>query len=190
MPGILTSEEKQILLSEARQAITLYMNRQPLLPLDLSKYSLHLVENGASFVTLTIHGDLRGCIGTLEAYRPLIEDVRSHAIDAGFHDYRFPPLRPFELDHVRIEVSYLSSPRLLEYSGSNELCMKLRPGIDGVILQDGVRRATFLPQVWEKLPTPELFLSYLCEKMGSPSDLWEKKKLEVSTYEVEEFHEE
>jgi len=115
--------------------------------------------------------------------------VREHAIAAALQDYRFPPVQPEELGSIEIEVSRLTRPQPLPYDGPADLIAKLRPGVDGVILQDGFRRATFLPQVWEKIPAPEQFLSELCLKMGAPADLWRRKPLEVSTYQVEEFHE-
>jgi AmmeMemoRadiSam system protein A len=158
-------------------------------PLNLEDYPPKLREPGATFVTLTTGGRLRGCIGALEPYQPLIADVREHAIAAALQDYRFPPVQPEELGSIEIEVSRLTRPQPLPYDGPADLIAKLRPGVDGVILQDGFRRATFLPQVWEKIPAPEQFLSELCLKMGAPADLWRRKPLEVSTYQVEEFHE-
>jgi AmmeMemoRadiSam system protein A len=125
----------------------------------------------------------------LEAYRPLILDVQEHAISAAFEDYRFPPVQVGELNRILIEISILTSPNELEYQSTEELLSKLRPGLDGVILKNGFQRATFLPQVWEKIKTKENFLQQLCLKMGANSDLWRKKKLQVLTYQVEEFHE-
>ena len=104
-------------------------------------------------------------------------------------DYRFPPVSPDELDKIEIEVSYLSTPELVEYTTPGELLDKLRAGIDGVILRDGIHRATFLPQVWEKIPDKAQFLGYLCEKMGAARDLWRIKPLQVYVYQVEEFKE-
>ncbi len=126
----------------------------------------------------------------MEAYQPLVEDVREHAAGAALQDYRFPPLEPGELDWLEIEISRLTSPQPLPYNTSDELVKKLRPGIDGVILRDGLHRATFLPQVWEKLPDPAVFLDHLCAKMGASSNLWRYKPLQVYIYQVEEFHEE
>jgi len=115
--------------------------------------------------------------------------VREHARQAAFEDYRFPPLSKAELPATSIEISRLTAPLDLEYQQPSDLPRILRPGIDGVILQDGYRRATFLPQVWEQLPNVDDFLSHLCVKMGSPADLWKRKTLQVKTYSVEEFHE-
>jgi AmmeMemoRadiSam system protein A len=138
---------------------------------------------------LTIHGELRGCIGALEAYQPLSEDVREHAIAAALKDPRFPPVSENELSRIHIEVSRLTSPTALEYANSDDLLKKLRPHIDGVILWHGHRRATFLPQVWEKIPDPVEFLEELCYKMGERGNLWREAKLQVFIYQVEEFHE-
>jgi AmmeMemoRadiSam system protein A len=189
MDSSLNQEEKQTLLKLARQALETGVRGQPLEPLDLSALTPVLRAPGASFVTLTDHGELRGCIGALEPFQPLAEDVREHAVAAALQDYRFPPVQERELKDIEIEVSRLTIPHALEYSDADDLLAKLRPGIDGVILRDGFRRATFLPQVWEKLPRKEDFLRQLCYKMGASPDLWRLKHPEVLVYQVEEFHE-
>jgi AmmeMemoRadiSam system protein A len=185
----LTDMEKQVLLQLARKTLETVIRDHSKYHVDLEKYTPRLQQNGASFVTLTRHEALRGCIGTLEAYQPLVQDVCEHAEAAALEDYRFPPVRKEELDQIKIEVSVLTPAVPLEYSTSDELIERLRPGIDGVVLRDGIHRATFLPQVWEQLPEPEDFLSHLCAKMGAASDLWRRKVLQVSIYQVEEFHE-
>ncbi len=185
----LSPEERALLLTIARDAITAAVWGKPLPRLDLASLPPRLREKGASFVTLTRRGALRGCIGTLEAYQPLALDVQEHAVAAATQDYRFPPLRPEELPEIEIEVSRLTPSVPLEYASPEDLLRKLRPGVDGVVLSDGLRRATFLPQVWEKLPDAAEFLSQLCLKMGAPPDLWRRKPLDVSVYQVEEFHE-
>jgi AmmeMemoRadiSam system protein A len=136
-----------------------------------------------------MHGELRGCIGALEPYQPLADDVHEHAIAAALQDPRFPPVSPDELDEIHIEVSRLGLAYSLEYFTAEDLTQKLRPHVDGVILRDGMRRATFLPQVWEKIPDPAKFLDNLCYKMGAAPDTWRRKHLEVLIYQVEEFHE-
>lgn len=185
----LSDTERSLLLSLARQSIENCINNRPLPKLDPSQLTLRLQQEGASFVTLTIKGYLRGCVGALEPYQSLADDVREHAIAAAFQDYRFPPVQPAEIRDIQIEISYLTKPVKMNYEDSAELIGRLRPNIDGVVLRDGMRRATFLPQVWEKIPDAEEFLDQLCMKMGSPPDLWRRKKLEVFTYQVEEFHE-
>jgi AmmeMemoRadiSam system protein A len=185
----LTDEEKQILLHMARDAMEHGVRGEKLLPLHTESLSPRLLEQGASFVTLTVRGQLRGCIGALEAYQPLVEDVREHAVAAALEDPRFPPVSERELSGINIEVSRLTRPVALEYKDAEELLSKLRPFVDGIILKDGYRRATFLPQVWEKIPDRAQFLNNLCYKMGVREDLWRVKHLEVLIYEVEEFHE-
>jgi AmmeMemoRadiSam system protein A len=144
---------------------------------------------GAAFVTLTIAGELRGCIGSLQAFRPLIEDVLDHAVDAALNDYRFQPVSTEEVPLLEIEISHLSAPQPLDYAEPAQLPTKLKPQVDGVVLRDGGRSATFLPQVWDQLSDPQQFLNQLCQKMGAPASLWRQKKLQVSIYHVDEFHE-
>jgi hypothetical protein len=186
----LSEKDRAILLSIARETIQLTAARQVLPRLDPADYSEDLQREGASFVTLTIDEQLRGCIGALEAYQPLVLDVQEHAAAAASEDYRFPRVRPEEVPLLEIEISRLTPTRALAYENWQDLIAKLRPGLDGVLIRDGRRRATFLPQVWEKLPDPQNFLSHLCVKMGAPEDYWQTQKLDVSIYQVEEFKEE
>ena len=185
----LTEAEKSILLQLAREALERGVNGQSMPRLDQTKLTPVLRAKGASFITLTKHGQLRGCIGALEPYQPLVDDVREHAIAAALQDYRFPPVQPNELSKIEIEVSRLTVPRPLDYASPEDLLTKLHPSLDGIILRDGSRRATFLPQVWEQIPDKVDFLSQLCAKMGAARDLWRRKHLEVLIYQVEEFHE-
>lgn len=189
MTDQLTDGEKQTLLRLAREAMEHGVRRRTLPPLDKNSLTPILLEHGASFVTLTINADLRGCIGALEAYQPLVEDVREHAIAAALEDPRFRPVEESELNRISLEVSRLTAPHPLEYSSSEDLLAKLHPRMDGVILKDDYRRATFLPQVWEKIPNAADFLDHLCAKMGAKPNLWQSKKLQVFVYQVEEFHE-
>ena len=189
MQDKLTLEEQQTLLRMARQAIEYGVRGEKLPPLEESALSTPLHEQGASFVTLTIQGELRGCIGALDARQSLAQDVREHALAAALEDPRFPPVREDELSRIQIEVSRLTHPVPLEYTDAADLLSKLRPFVDGVILRDGFRRATFLPQVWEKIPDRAEFLNYLCQKMGLGENAWSKRHLEVFIYHVEEFHE-
>ncbi len=185
----LTDTDRSFLLSLARQSIVSSVHGDAAPVIDMDKLSPVLREHGACFVTLTYQGYLRGCVGALEPYQSLVEDVREHAVAAAFHDYRFPPVQANELQDIKIEISYLTRPDKLRYETSDELSRILRPNIDGVVLRDGMNRATFLPQVWEKIPDPEEFLDHLCVKMGSPANLWRRKILDVLIYQVEEFHE-
>lgn len=185
----LNQTEQVLLLKIARQAVENAVKGQPLPELNLNELPPALAALGASFVTLTVDGRLQGCIGTLDAYQPLAKDVQEHAVAAALQDFRFSPVKPADLSLIRIEVSALAPHVQLPYSDPLDLVAKLRPGIDGVILQDGLRKATFLPQVWEKLPVPEEFLTHLCMKMGVPGDRWRKKSLDVFIYQVQEFQE-
>ncbi len=185
----LSEEERQILLRLAREALERGVRGLPLPPLDWQNLPPRLREPGASFVTLTRNGRLRGCIGALEATQPLAEDVREHAIAAALHDPRFPPVTPEELPDIRLEVSYLTPLEPLSYRTPEELIRKLRPGVDGVVISDGWRKATFLPQVWDQLPDPRTFLDHLCVKMGAPPGCWYREPLKVWVYQVEKFHE-
>lgn len=189
MDAPLIESEKKYLLWLARETITHALQHLPEPEVNLEKLSPNLRELGASFVTLTWHGNLRGCIGCLEARQSLALDVRERAFQAAFEDYRFQPLIAEELPETHIEISRLTPPQKLEYDQPADLAVLLKPGVDGVVLRDSYRGATFLPQVWEQLPRAEEFLSHLCAKMGAPADLWHKKKLDVSIYHVEEFHE-
>lgn len=186
----LTAEEKQILLRLAREAIREALSGASMPELALQALPPRLREKGAAFVTLTLDGQLRGCIGSLSAHRPLALDVQRHAVDAAFDDPRFPPLTDLEFLPLRIEISVLSEPQPLAYTDPDDLLRKLRQGIDGVILERGWNRGTFLPQVWEQLPERELFLSHLCQKAGLPSNAWKWPDIRISLYQVEKFMEE
>lgn len=185
----LTEEEKKILLRLAREALEGGVRGEKLPKLKLATFTARLREDGASFVTLTKRGDLRGCVGALEPYQPLAEDVREHSVAAALDDFRFSPVQPAELNEISIEVSRLSVPIPLEYNSPEDLLTKLKPNVDGVILRDGRHRATFLPQVWEKLPDRVEFLENLCYKLGAEPNAWRKKHFEIAIYRVEEFHE-
>jgi AmmeMemoRadiSam system protein A len=127
---------------------------------------------GACFVTLTQHGQLRGCIGTLEARRSLLADAQANAIAAALRDPRFAPLSTQELDTIQVEVSVLSAVHAFSFRSEADALDQLRPGEDGVVLECDGRRATFLPQVWEQLPDRSVFLAHLKHKAGLPADFW------------------
>jgi AmmeMemoRadiSam system protein A len=147
------------------------------------KRDLGLNEPAASFVTLTKAGQLRGCIGSLQAHRSLWEDVVHNARAAAFHDPRFPPLELSELAEVNIEVSVLTAPELVRFDSETELFQTIRPGIDGVVIESQGRRATFLPQVWEQLPTQAAFFRQLLIKAGL-NERTPLTEVSVSRYQV------
>jgi AmmeMemoRadiSam system protein A len=186
--GRLTEEEGRRLLSLARKTVEESLFHRKTDEVD-AKGCPAFNEKRGTFVTLTIEGSLRGCIGHIIPQETLIEGVRINAINAAFKDPRFRPVSPKEWERVKIEVSILTDPAPLEYSDAEDLLRKLRPGVDGVILKKGFHQATFLPQVWEQLPEPEEFLMHLCFKAGLDENEWKKGELDISTYQVQAFHE-
>jgi AmmeMemoRadiSam system protein A len=147
-----------------------------------------LHQPGATFVTLTRRGELRGCIGSVEAYRPLDQDVRENARAAAFRDPRFAPLSAGELAATRVEVSLLTHPEPIRFANEEDAVRQLRQGIDGVILESGRHRGTFLPQMWERLSDPWQFMSELKRKTGLAEDFW-SKDLRLYRYEVSKWSE-
>ncbi|MDY6881358.1 MAG: AmmeMemoRadiSam system protein A [Desulfatiglans sp.] len=186
----LTEKEGRYLLALARETIEaeLFAKKRPqgsnrVLP---AKFD----EQRGTFVTLTIGGGLRGCIGHIIPHESLLEGIRINAINAAFRDPRFRPISKKEWKGVKIEISILTDPEPLSYSSSEDLLEKLTPDIDGVILKKGHRQSTFLPQVWEQLPEKEEFLTHLCIKAGLDGDAWKERDLEISIYQVQAFEEE
>lgn len=178
------------LLRVARDAIASDLGVGP--TLDAGEVDLHapwLAEQRASFVTLTRCGELAGCIGTTTPYRSLLDDVRGNARAAAFRDPRFPPLDLTDLSAVVIEVSVLSALRPVPVADEAEAIAVLRPGVDGVVLEYGGRRATFLPQVWDKVAGPADFLAHLRLKLGVPAAFW-SEEIRLSRYTVDLFSEE
>jgi len=156
------------------------------LPVDARHARLH--EPGATFVTLTQQGQLRGCIGSLEAHRPLAQDVRENAQAAAFRDPRFSPLAVEEFEFTSVEVSLLTPAMPLAFSDEADFMAQLRPGLDGIVFQYGRHRSTFLPQVWESLPEPEQFMQQLKRKAGLPPNFWHET-VSISRYEVTKWKE-
>lgn len=147
-------------------------------------------QNRGCFVTLHKNGNLRGCIGIIEPVWPLAEAVKMNAINAAFDDPRFFPVQPDELEEISVEISVLSVPEKLDYSGADDLIAKLIPEKHGVIISRGSRKATFLPQVWQQLPDPVQFLKHLCSKAGLNVFSWREPDFQVQVYEAEVFAEE
>lgn len=185
----LSNAERSLLLSIARNSIEEFLRSGSNYTIDKNELTSNVIGPGACFVTLTRSGDLRGCIGSLEAYQPLYKDVQKRAIQAATQDYRFNSVTLDELKKLTIEISILTPPASLEYSDPADLINKLRPGIDGVTIEFRGARATFLPQVWEELTKPEEFLSHLCAKMGAKPNLWKQERINVETYQVIHFDE-
>ncbi len=147
-----------------------------------------LGQPGATFVTLTQGGQLRGCIGSLEAHRPLADDVSANAQAAACRDPRFPPLARDELPGTRVEVSLLTPAQPMSFADEADALEQLRPGIDGVVFECHGRRSTFLPQVWENLPEPRVFLAHLKQKAGFAPDFW-APGVRLYRYEVRKWKE-
>ena len=177
-------DERRVLLDLARDSIRHGLDRGRALKPDLESLPPRLREPGGTFVTLKKRGELRGCIGTLEPHQPLAADVAEHAYAAAFRDPRFLPVLPEELPELEIDISILGEPEELSFADEADLLRQLRPGIDGLILQEGQLRGTFLPSVWESLPEPSAFLAQLKRKAGLPADYW-SDSLRVWRYGVE-----
>lgn len=178
------SDRGEMLTTMARAAISAKLTGEPVHVF----YPDWFKEQGATFVTLTQNGQLRGCIGSLEAHRPLGEDLLENARAAAFRDPRFAPLTADELPRTRVEVSILSKAAPLAFKDEADLLRQLRPGVDGILLEYGRHRATFLPQVWEQLPEAQTFMARLKQKAGLAADFW-SNDLRVSRYTVEKHKE-
>jgi AmmeMemoRadiSam system protein A len=189
----INSKHGQVLVQLARRTIMEKLG-QPISTAEDQALTEALTEkvfkkNAATFVTLEIEGQLRGCIGSLIATQSLAADVRQNAESAAFHDPRFAPMSLDEIERVQIEISVLTSPLPLKYDTSSDLVSALCPHVDGVIIKKGMASATFLPQVWAQLPNPADFLTHLCRKAGLDGDAWRDTPLNVSTYQVQYFEE-
>ena len=168
----LTDDKLELLLTLARASIRHGLEKHCPLAVNQGDYPAVLKRPGASFVTLHLNNELRGCIGTLSAYRPLVEDIAANAYASAFSDPRFAPLQQEEFEALDIHLSILSEPEEMHFSSQEDLIRQIRPGVDGLILIDGVNKGTFLPSVWESLATPALFLSHLKQKAGLAPNHW------------------
>ena len=184
----LTDIDRNFLLILARTTIETKLKGQGSVDKP-EEISSALQEKRGCFVTLHKRGVLRGCIGTIEPQKSLLEGVEENAINAAFGDPRFPAMTAEELEDIEIEVSVLTMPRVLEYKNADDLKATLRPGVHGVILSRGWKRSTFLPQVWEQLPNVEDFLRHLCNKAGMERKCWTDTNTVVRVYEAEYFSE-
>jgi len=173
-----------VLLALARAAIVRALG-QPTTVVDRAEW---LQEPGATFVTLTQGGDLRGCIGSLQAYRALRDDVQSNAVAAALHDPRFAPLTRQELPMTQVEVSLLSPLHALHFKDEADALAQLRPNVDGVVFSCRGHRSTFLPQVWEQLPDAHTFMAQLKRKAGLAADFW-APDVQLQRYTVAKFKE-
>jgi AmmeMemoRadiSam system protein A len=185
-PNGLTDEHKMVLTRLARASIEYGVSHGRPLPVEVEDFVPPLREDRATFVTLKIHGELRGCVGSILPQRPLVEDVSHNAYAAAFEDPRFPGMRREELPALDIHISVLTVPEALPIASESDLVEKIRPGIDGLILAEGFRKGTFLPSVWAQLPSPRDFIQHLKIKAGLPPDYW-SDTISIERYSTEEW---
>lgn len=181
----LSGEDRRTLVQLARASIESGLHSRKLY-LEPSEYSASLQRPGASFVTIRVLEELRGCIGSIEARRVLVVDVVKNAYAAAFSDPRFSALTSKEFGDLSVHISVLSEPQELRFTSEDDLIGQLRPGIDGVILEEGSCRATYLPSVWNALPDAREFLGQLKLKAGLPADYW-SKRIQIRRYTTESF---
>ena len=187
--GALFSEEDQAdLLKAARAALGSFLAKSRVPEVKVSSFAPALQTHAAAFVTLQKAGQLRGCIGSLTAHRPLVADVVENAIKAAVKDPRFAPLQPAELDQITLKIAVLSPARPMSFSDQADLERQLSPGLDGLILSDQGRRGTFLPMVWDSLDSPAAFLAALKRKAGLPEGHW-SDTLQIHRFRAESFGE-
>lgn len=185
---VLANDHGKLLLQIARAAISNVLGQAVAQPEPTGQSADVLQAPGASFVTLNQQGQLRGCIGSLQAHRPLITDIQANAIAAALHDPRFSPLTLVELEITTVEVSVLSAMQPLPFASEAHALAQLRPGVDGVVFEFGRYRSTFLPQVWEQLPDASQFMAHLKHKAGLAPDFW-AAEVRLQRYTVSKFKE-
>ena len=182
----LSIEDQKTCINVARESIKQGLQYGTAVNIIGCDYAADLQQNLCSFVTLHINGNLRGCIGALEAYQPLINDIAEHAYSAAFQDPRFPALQENEYEQLDIKISVLGKPELISFKSEEDLLQQIRPNIDGLILESGMNRGTFLPSVWEQLPDKKDFLNHLKLKAGLPKEWWDDS-VKISRYETFSF---
>ncbi len=179
-----SDEEKKMLLKIAHEAILFGLEKNAEMQLNTAEYSNNLQEEKASFVTLHLDHQLKGCIGSLQAHQPLAEDVAHNAYAAAFLDPRFSPVTSAEFPKLSFHISVLNKPEPMSFTSEEDLVRQLRPGIDGLILTDEFYKGTFLPSVWEELSDAALFIKHLKQKAGLSPDYW-SDTIQVERYTVE-----
>jgi AmmeMemoRadiSam system protein A len=184
----LSEEDRSTLLDLARESIRYRLAEDKTLAVNPNDFSERLRAQQASFVTLSLYSQLRGCIGNLAPDCSLVESVVRNARSAAVSDPRFPRLTLPELLRCEIQISVLGLPQPLHFSSESELITQLRPGVDGLILSEGLSKGTFLPSVWESLPNARDFLRHLKQKAGLPADYW-CERIKVERYTTESFSE-
>lgn len=181
-----TAAQRSILLDLARTSIRYGLSRGEEIPVLETDYEPALRELRATFVTLRLRGKLQGCIGMLKATRPLVRDVAHNAYAAAFEDHRGKQLTDRDIETLDIHISILTPPETLNVESEDELIRVIRPGIDGLILEDNDHRGTLLPSVWENLPEPRAFIRHVKVKAGLPEEYW-SATMKVARYQTESF---
>jgi len=186
---MLNNKEKQFLLNLARQSIQYYLNNHQKLIIDPVALSNQIFkQKSGNFVTLTINGNLRGCIGKIITNQPLYQDIIENAVAAAFKDPRFNPINKTDVDKIKIEISLLTAPKKINFNNPTNLLKQINRN-NGIIIKSGIHQATYLPQVWQKLSNKKTFLNHLCQKAGLPKKSWKNLETEILKYQVEKFQE-
>lgn len=185
----LNKKQQKFLLQIARKTLEEYLFSKNKLEISKKDIENQLIDRAATFVTLTINNELRGCIGNILPKQPLYIDVINNSLSAAFADPRFPALEVKDIDKVKIEISILSKPKRINYDDVTDLLKKIKPKIHGVIIQSNFHQATFLPQVWNELEKKEDFLTNLALKAGLSPNAWKDPEIEFFCYTVESFSE-
>ena len=183
---MLGENDRKRLLDVAQASVSTGVDTGRPSEININDYPEIMQENASSFVTLHHNGMLRGCIGNLQASRPMVDDINHNAFAAAFRDHRFSPVTAIELPDLSYHISLLSPTEPMSFTSRSDLLQQLRPGIDGIVITSEGRRATFLPAVWENLSNPETFIEHLMNKAGVPADHW-SDDIKIDRYTVEEF---
>ncbi len=183
---MLSTENQQLLRDLAHATIKHGLENGKAIEINIAEYPAELQETKATFVTLHRSKELRGCIGILKPVRALVEDVAYNAWAAAFTDSRFMPVAENELDELDIHISILGTPEDMEFVSEDHLVEQIRPGIDGLILEEGFNKGTFLPSVWDSLTDTREFLNHLKQKAGLPAHYW-SDNIKLKRYTVDEF---
>jgi len=183
---LFNQQEQKVLLQLARDSVEHGLLQGKPLEVNLQEFDSHLQEPGAAFVTLEKRSELRGCIGSVEAHRPLVEDIAENAWAAAFRDPRFSPVTRIEFFQLHFEISVLTSPQPMQFESEDDLKQQIVAGKDGLLIREGVQRGLFLPAVWGKLPDVDSFLSHLKQKAGLSSNYW-SDRIEINRFYSFEF---
>lgn len=192
MPALLSmnQKDKKYLLELSRRTLEKYFQNKEILQVEKDDLSESLKERKGAFISLRENECLRGCIGSLEGIKPIFEEVIENSLASALFDPRFPPLKKEELKNIKIEISILEPlKKLVSFTTTEGLINYLKENKPGLLIKKGTFQATFLPQVWEELKTPELFLSRLCQKAGLAEDEWKKMNFDIYQYEATVFKE-